>query len=166
MKLFTASIRSIRGKTYRENYTIQLWGQSSCAPSPIGRIRQYGITQTQNLSRSNSAIRIFVDLTRSIDTSALFTCRQRNDNLIAFRLRTCDNTKWASRRRSASSLKSSVPSHCETVDCEYSFIHSSYSWLTDFLQKTSSSRKRQEKGRQCCPRNVSFPSVRDKNRIC
>lgn len=44
-------------------------------PSMIGPIRQYGITQTQNLSCSNSAIRIFVDLTHT--KSALLRCSPR-----------------------------------------------------------------------------------------
>jgi hypothetical protein len=69
-----------------KNCAVQVWGQPSYVPAMIGRIRQYGITQTQKLSRSNSAIRIFVDLTRSSRHSCaihLSPFSKQNDNLVA-----------------------------------------------------------------------------------
>lgn len=66
-----------------------LWGLLSCIVAMIGRIRKYGITGTQNLSRCNSAIRIFVDLTpmvSPVDTCVLSTSpsNRQSDILAVF----------------------------------------------------------------------------------
>lgn len=81
------NINTVDTKKYMaKKYTIQLWGLPRHIPAIIGQIRWYGNAQTQNFICSNSAIRIFVDLTQSSRQLALFTSRRSANNTTIRRL--------------------------------------------------------------------------------